>query len=318
MNKKVLVLSPSFAQYSDAPISILETAGHEVVWHTKNHPAQSADLVDKFDGIGAVIVGLDNINSVVVEAAAEAGVKVFAKHGVGVDNIDVESCHKHGIKVINAPGCNSNAVAELVFTLFLALNRSVVEAHQTTTQGEWNKYFGPELNEKSLGIIGFGRIGQSVARIAHGFGMQVSAYDPFVTDEAFEQANVTRKELLEVITQSDYVTLHLPAVGDGPILGSTEIDSLKDGVYVVNTARGKLIDDSAMARALSEGKVVGYGADAHTHEPLSVNPYAGMKNVILTPHIGAFTDRANNLMGTTITTDITRVLSGNEPENEVK
>ena len=157
-----------------------------------------------------LIVGLDRVDAAAI--AAGHHLRVIAKHGVGVDNIDVEAAHARDIAVVNAPGTNHTAVADLVMGLLLALARDIVSAHQSVISGRWDKFHGPELADKQLGIVGFGRIGREVARRAQGFGMGVCAFDPFVSEEQFERAGVGRAHTLDdLLSSSHVVTLHLPS-----------------------------------------------------------------------------------------------------------
>lgn len=310
---EVLVLSTSFGQWSSKPDELLAEAGITVRRPAATSPLSSAELQAEIGAADALIVALDEVDAAVI--AAGSNLKVIAKHGVGVDNIDVEAAAKSGVIVVNAPGTNSSAVADLVFGVLLAVQRHIVEAHLSLVAGRWEKFHGPELTGKTIGICGFGRIGREVAARASGFSMDVVAFDPYLEDAAFLGTGVHRVHALgSLVGESDVVTLHLPGGGDKPLFDEEMISRLKPGAVLINAARGDLVDEDAVARALMTGALGGYGADAFTREPPIDSPLVSAPNVVLTPHIGAFTDRANELMGSTVVSDIIAVLNGKAPQ----
>jgi D-3-phosphoglycerate dehydrogenase len=242
--------------------------------------------------------------------------KIIGRAGVGMDNIDVDHAREKGIKVLNTPGASSQSVAELVFSHLFTLSRKLHVANRempqkgTTEFGRLKKTCseGIELKGKTLGIIGFGRIGQATATMALGLGMNVLPYDPFVektvleidffhTDDTFSIEYHT-VPLEEVIAQSDFLTLHVPASKDGkPLIGKAEIARMKDGVILVNTARGGLIDEQALLDALNDGKVRGAGLDVFVGEPQPDERLLNHPKISVTPHIGGSTAEAQERIG---------------------
>jgi D-3-phosphoglycerate dehydrogenase len=315
MTGTVLVSTPSFGARSNAPWATLEEEGLVVRTDTERHPLSAADLAEVVGDADALIVGLDRVDARVLAAAPS--LRAVAKHGVGVDNIDVAAAAARGVTVLNAPGSNTGAVADLAFALLLATVRHIVPAHTATAAGRWERLYGPELAGRTLAVIGFGRIGQAVARRAAGFDMTVVAHDPFVPDERIAQLGGHPLPLDECLRRADAVTLHVPGTGGAPLLDAERIALLKPGAYLVNTARGDLIDEQALADALTSGRLAGAGLDAFATEPPSGSPLLTAPNVVLTPHMGAFSDDANAAMGTTVVRDIARVLRGERPHNPV-
>lgn len=311
----VLVSTPSFGARSDAPWAALTEEGLVARTDTGRHPLSAGDLARIVGDADALIVGLDRVDETVLAAAPS--LRVVAKHGVGVDNIDVAAAAARGVTVVNAPGSNTGAVADLAFGLLLATVRRIAPAHTSTAAGRWERFYGPELSGRTLAVLGFGRIGQAVARRARGFDMTVVAHDPFVPAERVAEAGVQPLPLDECLRRADVVSLHLPGTGGAPLLGAPEIAAMKPGAYLVNTARGDLVDEQALADALGSGRLAGAGIDAFATEPPTGSPLLTAPNVVLTPHMGAFSHDANATMGTTVVRDIARVLRGERPHHPV-
>jgi len=316
---RVLVTTPSFGQQSPRPWEALVTAGLEACVPEGTHPLSATDLTAELvrTGADAVVVGLDAVDASVF--AAVPALRVVAKHGVGVDNIDLEAARAAGVVVVNAPGSNSGAVADLALGAMLALARQLLPAHASMVAGRWERFPGVELTGRTLGLVGFGRIGQAVARRASGFDMDVVAYDPFVPTEVSDAAGVRRAGLEEVVTGADFVSLHLPGTpGEPPLVDARLIEGMRRGAYFVNAARGGLVDEEALVAALRDGRLAGAALDAFAHEPPGADdPLVTAPNVLLTPHIGAFTDVANAAMGVAVAEDVARVLAGQPARNVV-
>jgi D-3-phosphoglycerate dehydrogenase len=315
MTGSVLVTTPSFGARSDAPWAALAEEGLVARTDTGRHPLPAPDLAEIVGSADALVVGLDRVDASVLAAAPS--LRVIAKHGVGVDNIDLAAAAARGVTVVNAPGSNTGAVADLAFALLLATVRQLVPAHTATAAGRWERFFGPELTGRTLAVIGFGRIGQAVARRAAGFDMTVVAHDPFVPDERIAELGAQPLALEACLRRADAVTLHVPGAGGRPLLDAERIALLKPGAYLVNTARGDLVDEQALADALTSGRLAGAGLDAFATEPPAGSPLLTAPNVVLTPHMGAFSDDANAAMGTTVVRDIARVLRGEPPHHPV-
>lgn len=215
--------------------------------------------------------------------------KLIIRAGVGIDNIDVKYAEKKGIMVKNTPNASSNSVAELVLGHMLGLSRYITISNVTMREGYWNKntYTGIELSGKTLGIIGFGRIGRSLAQKAEALGMDIIFYDKYVTeDEHFKY-----KSLEEVLRNSDFISLHTPA-SNKPLIGKKEFDMMKDGVFIINAARGGIIDEKELLNALNSNKVAGAGLDVFKKEPEPNLELCNHPKVSCTPHIGAATEEA--------------------------
>jgi D-3-phosphoglycerate dehydrogenase / 2-oxoglutarate reductase len=240
---------------------------------------------------------------------------VIARAGVGVDNVDVAAATRRGIVVANAPQSNVVTAAEHTLALLLALARNVPQAHASLTAGRWERarFSGVELYEKCLGILGFGRIGQLVAARAQAFGMRIVAFDPFVSAERFRELGVAKAASPDdVYARADFLTVHLPLNDETRgIIDAGAIAKMRDGVRILNVARGGLIDDQALRQALDSGKVAGAALDVFPAEPISDYPlFHGYDNVVVTPHLGASTSEATDRAGLQSAEQIVLALSG--------
>ncbi|MBI3126679.1 MAG: phosphoglycerate dehydrogenase [Candidatus Tectomicrobia bacterium] len=222
--------------------------------------------------------------------------KVVARAGIGVDNVDLDCASRKGILVVNAPDGNVITTAEHTVALLFALARKLPAAVSSVKGGKWerNRFVGSELHGKTLGVVGLGRIGSTVAQLARGIGMNVIAYDPYISSEAAAKRGVKLLSFGEVLAQADYVTLHVPKSPETEsLIGTEEIAQMKKGVRIINCARGGLVDEAALAAALDSGKVAGAAMDVYTKEPPDPgNPLVGRENVVCTPHLGASTAEA--------------------------
>jgi D-3-phosphoglycerate dehydrogenase len=246
--------------------------------------------------------------------AAGTNLKVIGRAGVGVDNVDVPEASKRGIVVANAPLSNVVTAAEHTMALLLAMARNVPQAHASLVAGRWDrsKYSGVELYEKTLGVIGFGRIGQLVSERAKGFGMKVIAYDPVVSAERYRELGVEKAETPdEIYAIADFLTLHLPNTPETKgWLNAEVLAKCKDGVRVLNVARGPLVVDADLQAALDTGKVAGAALDVFQTEPITDHPLFAYPNVIVTPHLGASTAEANDRAGFQAAEQIVAALTG--------
>jgi D-3-phosphoglycerate dehydrogenase len=259
---------------------------------------------------GLVVRSATEVNKKVLEAAK--GLVVVGRAGAGVDNIDVEAASQRGIIVMNTPGANTIAVAEHTIGLLLAMARKLPQAHGALKQGRWEKasFAGVELYGKTLGVVGLGRIGSEVARRALGLRMQVIACDPYLTVEAATKLGVELVELSELFARADFVSLHAPLTRETRnLLGPDEFAKMKDGVRVINCARGGLIDERALAEAIRGGKVAAAALDVFEQEPLPPDhPLLGLEQVVLTPHLGASTEEAQSQVALAIAQQVADVL----------
>lgn len=274
-------------------------------------------IIPEYDGL---IIRSDTRPDADVIAAGKK-LKVIGRAGIGVDNIDIAAATKQGIVVMNTPGSNSVATAEQTMALMLAVSRHTVSAHNSLAAGEWNRaqFAGVELYDKVLGIVGLGRIGRLVAERAKAFGMTVLAHDPFVKAEEAATLGVSLVDLDQVLSQADYLTLHTAITPQTTqMINDPAIKKMKKGVVIINVARGKLIDEAALAEALQDGHVKAAALDVYTSEPPAAdNPLLGLPNVLHTPHLGASTAEAQRNVSTQIVSQVLDCLRGVETRNAV-
>lgn len=247
-------------------------------------------------------------------------IKVIGRAGAGVDNIDVNAATERGIAVVNAADGNTISVAEFAFSLMLALSRQIPSAHISMLERRWdrNLFNGVELYGKVLGIIGLGKIGLEVAKRAQAFGMKTMAFDPIIEAEVFESAGVEQYELNEIFRLSDYVTVHVPLNQHTKhLVGAQHFENCKEGLRLVNTARGGVVDEAALYQALKAGRLGGAAIDVFEKEPPGENPLIGLKNVITTPHLGASTVEAQERVAEQIARQVANFLNTGTAESIV-
>jgi D-3-phosphoglycerate dehydrogenase / 2-oxoglutarate reductase len=274
-------------------------------------PEELAERIGAYDGL--LIRSATQVTGDLIARAER--LKVIGRAGIGVDNVDVEAATKRGIVVANAPQSNIVAAAEHTMALMLALARNVPRAHASLTAGRWERsqLGGTELYEKTLGVLGFGRIGQLVAQRARGFGMHVLAFDPFVSAERFRELGVDQAQSSDdVYARADFITLHLPRTDDTRgWLDAEAFTKMRDGVRIINCARGELIVDEALKDAIDSGKVAGAALDVFAQEPMTEHPlFDGYENVVVTPHLGASTAEAQDRAGIQTAEQVVAALTG--------
>ncbi len=250
---------------------------------------------------------------------AGTNLKVIGRAGVGVDNVDVEAATRRGIVVANAPESNIVSAAEHAVGLLFALARNIPQAHAALVEGRWerSKWGGVELAEKTLGVLGFGRIGQQVARRAVGLQMRVLAYDPFVSADRFKELGVESDSLDGVLARADFLTLHLPSNDETRgVINAGALAKMKDGVRIVNAARGELVDEQALIEALESGRLGGAAIDVFSKEPYS-GPLLAAPNIVVTPHLAASTDEAQDRAGVIVAEQVAAALDGGLVTNAV-
>ncbi len=271
---------------------------------------QLAQRIGEYHGI--LIRSATKLTAELIDKATN--MRAIGRAGVGVDNVDVDAATKRGIVVANAPQSNVVTAAEHTLALLLALARNIPQAYISLTAGKWerSKFSGVELYEKTLGIIGFGRIGQLVAARARGFQMRVVAFDPFVSAERYRELGVEKAENSEEIyAQADFISIHLPKTDETKNwLDAEAFAQMRDGVRILNVARGGLIDEAALQAALDSGKVGGAALDVFGTEPMTENPLFGYPNVIVTPHLGASTAEATDRAGYQSAEQVVAALDG--------
>jgi len=245
--------------------------------------------------------------------AAAPKLKVVARAGVGLDNVDIKTATTAGVMVVNAPTSNIISAAELTVGHILSLARHIPAAHSALAQGQWkrSKYTGVELYEKTIGIIGLGRIGALITARLQAFGTKVIAYDPYVTSARAQQLGVQLVTLDELLAEADFITIHMPKTPETTgMISDDQLALMKDTAYIVNVARGGLIDEDALYRALTSGAIAGAGLDVFVSEPPTDSPLLALENVIVTPHLGASTDEAQEKAGVSVARSVRLALSG--------
>ncbi|WP_018383494.1 phosphoglycerate dehydrogenase [Wenjunlia vitaminophila] len=274
--------------------------------------ADRAELLPAIADVDAVLVR--SATKVDAEAIAAAQrLKVVARAGVGLDNVDVSAATKAGVMVVNAPTSNIVTAAELACGLLIATARNIAPANAALRNGEWkrSKYTGVELSEKVLGVVGLGRIGVLVAQRMSAFGMKVVAYDPYVQAARAAQMGVRLLSLDELLEVSDFITVHLPKTPETiGLIGEDALRKVKPSVRIVNAARGGIVDEEALASALKEGRVAGAGLDVFAKEPCTDSPLFQFDNVVATPHLGASTDEAQEKAGVAVARSVRLALAG--------
>lgn len=275
-------------------IKAVEVLGEEGIFVDTTHYEKDElfNVIKDFDVI--IVRSATNANKEFIDAAKGTRLKLIIRAGVGLDNIDVEYATKNGVLVKNTPNASSNSVAELVLGHMFALARYITIANITLREGKWNKkaYTGVELSGKTFGIIGFGRIGKTLANKAAALGMNVIFYDKYYkNDDKFEYFTFD-----VVLRRSDFISLHVPST-DKPLIGKAEFELMKDGVFIINTARGGVIDETALLEALNTDKVAGAGIDVFMEEPTPNLDLCNHPKVSVTPHIGAATEEAQMRIG---------------------
>jgi D-3-phosphoglycerate dehydrogenase len=300
-------------EIAEAGIRLLRERGFEV---DVNGTSDLAETIGRYDAI--VIRSATKLTAELIERGER--LKVIGRAGVGIDNVDVEAATRRGIVVANAPESTVISAAEHTIGLLVAMTRNIPQAHAALKQGRWERktYGGVELADKTLGVLGFGRIGQQVARRAAGLGMRVVAYDPFVAPERFRELGVERAEDLDsVYAAADFLTLHLPLTDEtrGSV-GTEAFAKMRDGVRIVNAARGELLDEDALLDAVRSGKVAGAALDVFSAEPYS-GPLLELDNVVVTPHLAASTEEAQDRAGVIIAEQVAAALEGGLVTNAV-
>lgn len=317
---KILVSTSHFDTLCRRAWDLLESNGHQVIYDpSRTFPAYRFEELRELVGdIDAAIIGMDVYDEAVFRLAPK--LKAVAKFGVGVDNIDLAAASRFGVKVLNAPGQNANAVAELTVGCILSLLRSTLSVHREMEQGGWPRVLGQELRGKTVGLIGFGAIARLVARKLAGFDVALQAYDIFM-DEPLARSMGVRiaRSAEEVITTSDIVSLHIPAGKENyHLFDRAMFGRMRRGSYLINAARGGLVDLDALCGALRSGQLAGAALDAFETEPLPAGAEIFRSgNVICTPHIGSETREAYDSVSLCVAEGVVDVLAGRIPQHWV-
>jgi len=314
MSVKVLVTSTSFGKVVKEPVELLNNQGYEIIWNKLGRPLKEKEVMERVKGVDAYIAGLDDITARAIEVADK--LKVISKYGAGVDNIDIEMATRKKIVVTNTPGAGTEAVADLAFGLILAVARHIPQADKSTKQGKWRKFFGRAVNGKTLGIVGMGRIGKAVTRRARGFGMKVIYWDCRREVDVEREAEAEYVDLKVLLQRSDFVSLHLALTSETKnIIGEDEIKLMKPTAFLINTARGPIVDEDALYECLRDKIIAGAAVDAYSNQPPKDSPLLSLDNIIITtPHMGAYTYESIMNMGITSVKNVIDVLNKRRPK----
>jgi D-3-phosphoglycerate dehydrogenase / 2-oxoglutarate reductase len=296
-------------QLAEPGLARLRDAGHEVEAALGLSPEQLLSTVP--GAAGLIIRSATKVTAELLEAAT--GLVVVGRAGIGLDNVDVAAATRRGVMVVNAPQSNILSAAEHTLALLLAQARNVPQAHAALKAGKWerSRWQGVELHGKTLGIVGLGRVGALVAQRALAFGLRLVAFDPFVAPERARQMGVELLGLDEVFRQAEFVTIHLPKTPETMGLVDAELlAQARPELRIINTARGGIIDEQALATAVAEGRIAGAGLDVFSEEPCTSSPLFGLDAVVVTPHLGASTKEAQDKAGITIAEQVVLALAG--------
>ena len=317
MKATVLILARAFRRELPEAGNPLTEAGCHLVEGSEWRPLTADELAEALCGIDAVIAGGDEFERSVFERADR--LKVVSRWGIGVDAVDLEAATDHGIVVTNTPGLTANAVADFTFMLMLALARKLCTCMDVMRGSEWDEIGGVNVWQKTLGIIGFGAIGQAVARRARGFEMRVLAYDIAPAEDVAKALGVTFVDPDTLLGSSDFVTLHASATDENEgMIGARELSLMKPSAYLVNTARGRLVDEVALAAALRAGEIAGAAMDAHRCEPPGADYcLAEAPNCILTPHSAFNSAETVQAVNRAVAENALALLRGDRPRDVV-
>lgn len=297
-------------------IQVLREGGLEVTVRTGLTQEELVREIPPYAGL--MVRSATQVTEKILEAAAS--LRVVARAGAGVDNIDADAATRRGVVVVNSPGGNTIAAAELTMAHLLALSRNLPAAAESVRDGEWERgrFTGVEVFRKTLGLVGLGKIGSEVARRAQAFGMQVIACDPYVSQEAAARLGVRLVGWEELLATSDYISIHCPLTeATRGLIGKAEFGRMKDGVRLINTARGGIVDEHALLAALNSGKVGGAGVDVFEVEPPGDHPLLAHPSVVGSPHLGASTEEAQVRVACDVAEQVVEVLSGHPARSAV-
>ncbi len=293
-------------------------AGWEVVVSAAEAPLSAEDFLPDAPGCTAIMAnGSDVVSREVIEAAGDS-LKVIARTGVGFDKVDVDAAAEHGVAVTTTPGSNGETVADFTLGLMLACSRLIPQLSNTLKGGKWDPLKGNDVFGKTLGIAGLGRIGQSVARRAAAFSMEILGYDPYVDATTMATLGIRKVELDDLLRRSDFITLHMPANEEtSGMIDAAAIELMKPSAFLINTARGPLIDEPALVAALKSSRIAGAGLDVFAEEPVEHSPFFKLDNAIVSPHIAGNTVESMARMAERAVDNVIAVASGIWPREFV-
>ena len=314
MSWKVLITARTLDEVGQQAIATLKNAGCELIIPPKYGPHPAETLLKLLPGNDAVFASMDKFTAEVLGAEAARNLKLISRWGVGYDAIDVPAATKNGIVVAFTPGLLNETVADCAFALLLSIARRIHLGHQGMSGGRWEPHWGHDVHGKTLGILGCGRIGLAMARRGTGFNMRLLGHDLCANPEA-EKLGVKFVSLDELLAESDFVSLHAALTPENRgLLNEARLRKMKPTAYLINTARGALIDEAALAKVLNEGVIAGAALDAFVTEPLPAeHPLRSAKNVLLTPHLASFARETGERVSNTAAQAIVDLMQGRKP-----
>lgn len=315
MTKKVLVTATNYSTYCSEAKDLFEKNGFEVIENKFGRPYSPSELMTVVPDMDAVVAGVDTWDEKIFQITPK--LKIIARFGVGVDNIDLNAAKLHHILVTNAKGQNASSVADQAVAFMLSMLRNIPHLNASVKSGEWERFVGNNLDGKEIGLLGFGDIAQHVAKKLSGFDVTIRAYDKYPNMDAAEKLHVEICSLEEVLSKSDMVSLHLPNLPETRhIMNQKTFAMMKNGAYFLNTARGALVDEKALAKALQLHKLRMAATDVYEEEPVKKdNPLLGLKNLIGTPHTCGDTYETYHRIGLTTAKAVLDCFNGSVPKN---
>ncbi|MBU2609835.1 MAG: phosphoglycerate dehydrogenase [Chloroflexi bacterium] len=315
MSYKILVATRSFGSTSSKPWDVLNQAGCEIVKADMSQKMTEERLIELLQGVDGAIIGVVPMTAHVLENAP--ALKVVSMHGVGVDHIDLTAAARRGVVIANCLGTNDQSVADLTIGLMISIARNIPSVDSKLRHAGWGAHAGNELWKKTIGLVGLGRIGRGVAKRALGFDMQVLAYDPYVKPGDVAQG-ISLVSFDEVLKEADYVSLHAALSEETHhMIGAMQLQTMKPTAYLINTARGALVDEDALYTALAQKQIAGAALDVFNEEPPKDSPLLQLENLVITPHIGAHTRESIERMGVMAAENVLQTLQGGEPHCRV-
>jgi phosphoglycerate dehydrogenase-like enzyme len=313
---RVLITSAAIPATGARAVALLREADCDVTVTEPRKVSQAADLRQHLIGVDATLAGPEPYNAAVLDSPEAATLKIISRWGVGYDAVDLAAATRHGVVVANTPGLLNEAVADYTFALLLALARRVHEVHAIVRQGGWQTMWGSDVAGKTLGVIGCGSIGSAVARRAQGFGMKLLGYDTAPGSQRTEFHFVPLKQLL---AESDFVSIHAALTPQNRgLIGEAQLQGMKRTAYLINTARGPLVDEAALLRALHDGTIAGAALDVFVEEPLpATHPLRIAPNVLLSPHQSSFGRETGERVGMAAAQAIVDLMNGHRPVSVV-
>ena len=315
--RKVLILTPGFAQTCEEALEILRQDGLTPVFQNDVPISREEEILPYLDDtVEAIVVGVEPAGKLVQRSAKN--LKMVSIFGAGINPVVLEGAKEAGVTLTRTPGANSNGVADVVLGLMLNAARKITRAERDLRSGKWQRYYSPSLYRATVGLLGFGAVAKAVARRLQGFDARILAYDPSWDAEAAAKYGVERCDLDTLLQESDFVSIHVALTPETEcMLGEREFAQMKPSAYLINTARGKIVDEPALCRALEQGQIAGAALDTFWREPLpQEDPLLSQQNLLLTPHIAADSLESRNSVSVYAAKNIVNVLNGTSMEGK--